>query len=449
MCYSCVISFSAPIVRVPQASRTSSLRAILAAVNNPNPLSLSQIVEAGLCIGCGLCRSIVGAEKIGMVLTPEGRDRPIARVPLDQDELTAVNAVCPGTQVPCASAADQSAEAERDVVWGSAEHLAIGYASDPNVRHRASTAGILTALGQFLLSSGQVKFIVHVAASRERPMRTDPRLSFDAVSVLEGAGSRYGPAMPLVDFNSVLDRAEPFALVAKPCDISAVRNLAHCDPRVNDFMRFALTFVCGGASDLSKSEEVAARLGIAGEELSLFRYRGHGNPGATRLETRGGASHELSYRQMWEDEATWRIQPRCKICPDAIGESADLVASDVWPGGGPNGDDAGFNGIIVRTVRGLALYRAALEAGVITVEPRQVSFRDFDHFQPHQVQKKRAVWARLVGMKAAGLPVPKTQGLRLRECAQLNTLQENLTEARGARRRAAQGRLGEPPAMSR
>src|ERR1700734_3080055 len=220
------------------------------------------------------------------------------------------------------------------------------------------------------------------------------------------------------------------------------------DSRVDRYLRYALTFVCGGASDLTKSEEVVGELGIRPGELSLFRYRGNGCPGPTRLETQDGRSFELTYQDMWEDEATWRIQPRCKICPDAIGESADLAASDVWPGGGPVGEDEGFNGVIVRTERGLELYQAALAAGAV-VETQRIGFRDFDEFQPHQVRKKRAVWARLAGMRAAGCAVPETHNLRLTECARLNTLEENLAEERGARRGSQQGRLAEPPAVKR
>jgi coenzyme F420 hydrogenase subunit beta len=444
-----------------------------------SPLSLEEIVEGGLCIGCGLCKSVAGADRIQIVLTPEGRERPVARQPLDESTLERINAICPGTRVEGAApatraapvggaaGAEETASAEgtsgveaiavettcaqaiHDVVWGPAELLSIGYAGDSEVRYRGATGGVLTALGQFLVASGRAKFILHVAASRKEPMRSERALSFDAASIFEGAGSRYGPAAPLIDFTALLDRAEPFALIAKPCDIAAVRNLARIDPRVDRYLRYALTFVCGGASDLTKSEEVVSGLAIRPDELSLFRYRGNGCPGPTRLETKDGRSFELTYQEMWEDEATWRIQPRCKICPDAIGESADLAASDVWPGGGPTGEDAGFNGIIVRTQRGLELYRAAVAAGAIVVEPREVSFRDFDEFQPHQVRKKRAVWARLAGMRAAGQPVPETQGLRLAECARMNTLAENLDEARGARRRARQGRLGEPPAIQR
>src|SRR3984957_13399515 len=370
---------------------------LIESVNRSSPsLSLEEIVEGGLCIGCGLCQAGAGADKIRIVLTPEGRERPVAHGRLDAATLKRINAICPGTRVEGARPEDQAMPAADDVVWGRAEHLAIGYARDPEVRFRGSTGGVLTALGRFLLTSGRVKFILHVAASRREPLRTERRLSFDAASVLDAAGSRYGPAAPLVDFTELLDRAEPFALIAKPCDIGAVRNLARIDSRVDRYLRYALTFVCGGASDLTKSEEVASELGVRPEELSLFRYRGNGCPGPTRLETQDGRSFELTYQDMWEDEATWRIQPRCKICPDAIGESADLAASGVWPGGGPGGGDGGFNGIIVRTSRGLELYQAALAAGAIVVEPGDVSFRDFDEFQPHQVRKKRAVWARLV-----------------------------------------------------
>ena len=437
-------------------SRTSRIAAIVN--HNRPPLSLEEIVEGGLCIGCGLCRAVAGAERIRIVLTPEGRERPVARGRLDAATLERINAICPGTRVEGArpehestpaAQATATTHAAHDVVWGRAEHLAIGYARDPDVRFRGSTGGVLTALGQFLLTSGRVKFILHVAASGREPLRTERRLSFDAVSVLDAVGSRYGPAAPLVDFTELLDRAEPFALIAKPCDIGAVRNLARIDSRVDRYLRYALTFVCGGASDLTKSEEVVSELGVRPEELALFRYRGNGCPGPTRLETQDGRSFELTYQDMWEDEATWRIQPRCKICPDAIGESADLAASDVWPGGGPSGEDEGFNGIIVRTQRGLELYRAALEAGAIAVESRHVGFHDFDVFQPHQVRKKRAVWARLAGMKAAGQAVPETYNLRIEECARLNSVAQNMEEARGARRRSRRGRLGEPPATER
>jgi coenzyme F420 hydrogenase subunit beta len=412
-------------------------------------LTVEQIVEGGLCIGCGLCRAIAGPDHIQVVMTPEGRERPIVVAPLDDRTLATINAVCPGVLVEGGDPAARSVHAAADVVWGHVERLAIGYAGDPDVRHRASSGGVLTALGQHLLAGGLVKFVVHVSAARSAPMRSERRLSFDAAEVMDGAGSRYGPAAALVDFTSLLDREEPFALIAKPCDRSAVRNLAKLDPRVDRFMRYALAFVCGGASELTKSEEVLEEFGVAENELSLFRYRGHGHPGPTRLETRDGRAFELTYQKMWEVESTWRIQARCKICPDAIGESADVVAFDAWSGGGPQGEADGCNGIMVRTRRGLELYEGALAAGAVKEVPGEVTFRDLDEYQPHQVRKKRAVGARLSGMASAGRPVLTARELRVEECARLNTVAENLAEARGARARALSGRLGEVPATVR
>ncbi|WP_027056043.1 Coenzyme F420 hydrogenase/dehydrogenase, beta subunit C-terminal domain [Mesorhizobium erdmanii] len=413
-----------------------------------DPLSLSEIVENGLCIGCGLCRSIAAPDAIEMVMTPEGRARPVARQALGRPTLRRINAVCPGTRIAGPPPAQSSEAASMDTVWGPVERLVLGRAKNPTVRFVGSGGGVLTALGQFLLSSGRVKFVLHVAASHSRPMRSERRLSFDAASMLEGAGSRYGPAATLVDFGDILDRGEPFALIAKPCDVTAVRKLARLDPRVDRYMRYALAFICGGASDLSKSEQVLQRFGLSEEELTLFRYRGHGNPGLNRIETGDGRAFELTYRQLWEDEDKWMIQPRCKICPDAIGQVADIAVHDTWLNGGPAAEDEALNGIIVRTRHGLELFDAAVEAGALEIK-RETSVAEISELQSHQVRKRRAVWARLKGMAIAGKPVPVVSDLALEDCARQNSLAENLAEGRGARERARRGRLGEPPAVPR
>ena len=79
-------------------------------------------------------------------MTPEGRERPVARQALSATTLKRINAVCPGTRIGGADPAQQSDTAVRDLVWGSAERLSIGYAGDPVVRFRGSTGGVLTAL---------------------------------------------------------------------------------------------------------------------------------------------------------------------------------------------------------------------------------------------------------------------------------------------------------------
>ncbi len=413
-------------------------------------LAIDEIVTGGLCIGCGLCRSIAGPARIRIVTTPEGRERPVELQSVPEEALATINAVCPGTHVAGARPEALPEATETDPIWGPAvpATLTIAHASDPEVRYRGAAGGVLTALGQHLLRSGEVELVLHVKAAPDAPLRSLATVSETPAAVLEAAASRYGPAAVLEDLEGVLARGRPLAVIAKPCDIGAVRRLAERDKRAKALVRYGLTLACGGASDLGKSYDVLKRFGLREEELRLFRYRGHGNPGPTRIETTDGRSFDLTYQEMWGNEAGWRIQPRCKICPDAIGEAADLVSADCWPGGAPKGEDAGFNAVLARTRAGMHLFETAVAAGALKVV-RSIGFRDLDRFQPHQVRKKRAVWARLEGMRAAGLPLPRVEGLRIAELAEQNRQEENEAEMRGAEQRARTGRLGEPPATER
>ena len=411
-------------------------------------LDIDEIVTGGLCIGCGLCRSVAGAERIRMVTTPEGRERPVAVTPLSREALAAINAVCPGTRIEGARPETLPDGIETDLVWGPAvpSTLTIAHGSDPVVRHRGAAGGVLTALGQYLLRSGEVDLVLHVKTAPDAPLRSVATVSETPEAVLEAAASRYGPAAVLEDLDGVLARGRPLAVIAKPCDIGAVRRLAEIDTRANDLVRYCLTLACGGVSDLGKSLDVLDDLGVTETDLRLFRYRGYGNPGPTRVETKDGRSFDLGYLEMWGDEAGWRIQPRCKICPDAIGEAADLVSADCWPGGTPEGEDEGFNAVLARTRAGVDLFERAVAARALTVV-RSIGFRDMDLFQPHQVRKKRAVWARLEGMRAAGMAIPKVERLRIAELAAGNDEGVNQREMQGAQERAQAGRLGEPPAL--
>jgi coenzyme F420 hydrogenase subunit beta len=404
--------------------------------------SVEDVVAGGLCIGCGLCESLA-PDRIEMVMTTDGRERPRVRAPLPKVTWRRIEATCPGTRIAGVPGSGVPTRASVDLVWGPIIRLLEAHAADPDVRYRASSGGVLTALGQYLLESGRVEAIVHVAASREAPMRSTGQVSFDRVQVLEGAGSRYGPAAPLRDLMTIVDQGRPFALIGKPCDVGAVRSLARTEPRLADQLRYVLAMLCGGASDLEKSRAVLTQFGLEERELSLFRYRGYGSPGLNQIRTHDGRDVALTYEQMWEDEAGWRIQSRCKLCPDAIGEVADLVAGDMWPDGVPPDNDEGYNAVFIRTEAGAELFEAAVAAGVLEVGD-EIPVRRMDCFQPHQVEKKRAVASRLAGIQAAGGPVPCVRDLRIRRLARQSGWRLALREFLGAYRRARRGAFSEP-----
>ena len=408
---------------------------------------LYAIVEQGLCIGCGLCQSVAGEDRVRVTKTTSGYLHPVIEGELDHDTVDRIYEVCPGTRIEGLPQRLVEPDTRHDNVWGPWRRMVRAWAGDPEIRFEGSTGGVLTALGQYLLTSGRVAFILQVKTSATEPSFGDPTLSFTEADVFEAAGSRYGPAAALTDIGAALDRGQPFAFIAKPCDVSALRNYARLDDRVDQLVRYMLVMVCGGFGTPQGTINFYQRVGIDPERVTGLRYRGRGCPGPTRVET-GDEAQEFHYIDYWgEDETTWSLPFRCKICPDGIGEAADIAAADTWIGGGPNRvdsvDDPGTNALIARTRAGEELIAAAAEAGALTLEydipPDTMSL-----YQPHQVNKKYAVWARHQGLRDAGRIVPHTERLRIEELARDLPEETNAFQRNGTRRRIEIGKATEP-----
>ena len=419
--------------------------------SRPQPVTpterLYRIVEDGMCIGCGLCQSIAGADRVRMALVENGTERPIAIGELDHETVDRIYDSCPGTRLEGLPDRLVESATRQDLVWGAYRRMTLAYAGDPEIRFKGSTGGVLTALGQYLVTSGRVEFVLHARASNARPTFGERHVSRDAAEVLAGAGSRYGPTAPLIDIRDHLDREAPFAFVGKPCDIAALRNYAREDPRVDRLIKYWLTPVCGGFMPPGGMKDFLDREGVDPAEVTGFRYRGYGCPGPTRIELADGRVRELRYTDLWgEDESQWSLPFRCKVCPDGIGEAADIAAADSWPGGSPDpateDQDPGTNAIVIRTAAGLELVEAAVAAGALVVES-EVDPRYMDSVQPHQTAKKLAVRARWDGLAAEGRTVPRSARLRLDALARENGEENNRREREGTRQRVQAGKTSE------
>ncbi|MGI9406212.1 MAG: Coenzyme F420 hydrogenase/dehydrogenase, beta subunit C-terminal domain, partial [Hyphomicrobiaceae bacterium] len=355
--------------------------------------------------------------------------------------------VCPGTRIEGLPECELEDDTKMDNVWGPWRRIVLSWAADPDIRHEGSTGGVLTALAIYLLASGRVKFILHARASATEPSFGERHLSFTEADVIDGAGSRYGPTATLIDVNAVLDRGEPFAFIGKPCDIAALRNHARHDARVDELVRYYLTPVCGGFMEPAGMTAFLERSGIEPDDVTALRYRGRGCPGPTRIET-GETATEFHYLDMWgEDQSTWNLPWRCKICPDGIGEAADLAASDTWPGGSPDRitseTDPGANAIVARTARGQELIEAAEHDGALAFG-YDITPDDMSIYQPHQMRKKYAAWSRHQGIADAGRIQPQTQRLRIRELSAELPDHTTRRQRDGAHQRIRIGKASEP-----
>ncbi len=410
-----------------------------------HPKSLAEIVEHGLCIGCGLCASIAGADRVQMVMVePPGRLRPKILTSLDAPTEERILNACPGVTIDQPLDPEKHAGAKVDTVFGPWRTVWRGHATDSYVHHAAASGGALSALAIFLLERAKVHFILHLKPSPAQPMRSVAHRSFVPEQVMEAAGSRYGPAAPLVDFMEALDLGKPFAVIGKPCDVSAVHNMRGLDARVDELVRYTMAFSCGTFGDLDCSRAMLERGGIESEdELVLFRYRGFGCPGPTRAVTRDGRVVDESYLKFWYGPWGWTHQFRCKICPDPTGEMTDISVADAWPGGSPTEEEwGGYSLFVSRTADGDALMREAIDAGAVTV--RETDISALHDCQPHQVVKIQGMKARLEAIEQEGQLGPRFSRLRLEEAAAQRNRAFHDRNREGTRERIHRGVNREP-----
>lgn len=406
---------------------------------------LMQIARDGLCTGCGLCESIAGSDRVRMRVSPLNYLRPEVIGPLDQATVDIIHDSCPGLRQDSLPPELLAQDTRTDPIWGPYRQMYSAHATDEPTRIRAASGGVLTALCKFLIDSGRVAHVAHARPSSGDPTHGDAHISRTSAEVDAGTGSIYGPTAPLADILALLDLGQPFAFVGKPCDISALRNYADHEPRINTLIRYWLTPICGGIVPPPQMDGFLASRGVTREDLKSFAYRGDGCPGDTQFTTKDGQSFSAVMYEPYGGiaESDWQLPFRCKICPDGPGEAADIAAGDQWVDDVPDWEfakvDKGTNAVILRTLAGEELWNAAVKAGYITVE-QTITPRFYDTCQHHHVVKKMHTRARWDGVGKAGSLVPRSTGLRLDEFHARNPDRENAAQSAGAARRAADAR---------
>lgn len=431
-------------VRQAANSHLTAAEQVLRRVAGPSPVTpaasglraaVEQVVAAGNCSGCGACALL--DDRISMRLDRQGYLRPAFSTvaPLDGRtcDVGRFEAVCPGRTV----AGQNNPGATRHPLLGPTQGSWVAWATDETLRSTGSSGGALSALSAWLLESGKVDDVVAAKGDACDPTRTTSTRLVDPLDVLPAAGSRYAPVG-----NAALARLNARAgFVGKPCEASAVRALAETAGAPAPVI---LSFFCAGTPSQQATEDLLSDLQVSKPVRDLW-YRGHGWPGRFTVTDQDGTEHSMDYQTSWGDSLGPTIQWRCKICPDGVGESADIVAADFWRSddqGYPLFEEAdGVSALIARTELGARLVAEAVTAGVIETRPLEPD--DLARVQPFQVQRRSTLWGRLLGARLAGVRVPRYVGFSLWHLAAGRPLQ-TLRAARGtfARRRAILRRGG-------
>ncbi len=375
-----------------------------------------------------------------MTMQGKGFLRPHMTGALNPEQDALLADVCPGSHVHLPVGGQLEGAAPE---WGPLLSAATGYSTDPELRQQASSGGALSAVLKSLLASGQAKFILQVAASETVPWLNQVTHSNDAAQIRHASGSRYAPSAPLAGIVQLLDAEVPFAVVGKPCDIAALRAYARHDPRVDQWVVAMLAFMCGGVPSETGVKQLIRQMGAKPGEVEAFRYRGNGWPGKATATTVSGAAVSMSYGDSWGNVLSKHVQPRCKICADGTGMSADVVFADAWYGdeaGYPTFDEQDGRSLVLgRTRKGEALIKAAISGGYLATTA--LDPKDIEAMQPYQLRRTRLALSRIAAMRVAGRHATRFTGLALWRFSRRAGAKANIKSFFGTMLRAVSGRL--------
>ena len=401
--------------------------------------TIGAVVDAHLCAGCGAC-AYLRPDSLEMVDVPRAGRRPLPIAAVTGGSVRGdALAACPGRHLEHPAGALDDAPYGGE--WGPVLGLYECWSTDPDVRHRGSSGGVVSALAAHSVSSGTAVGALQVQASATQPLRNEAVLNRTYEEIVGAAGSRYSPASPCERLDLVEQAEGPCVVVGKPCDIAAVRVAAEHRPALADRLALTIGIFCAGTPSSAATEQVIRDLDLDPAEVSKVDYRGEGWPGRFRIRTDDGRTASMSYEESWGGTLTKQRQWRCLICPDHTGEFADLSVGDPWYRQLREGEP-GRSLVVVRTERGRAALAAALEGGAL--EGHQLPLERLPQSQPGLETTRGAVWGRLLTMRLLGLPAPRYRGMPAFRLWWKLSLRDKLTSTGGTWRRIRARRLRGP-----
>ena len=248
----------------------------------------------------------------------------------------------------------------------------IGCALEPSVRQAGASGGIITAIGSYLFSTGQVDGICVVRASNEDPLLPDIFIAKDADDMLSAAQSKYYPVPINQGLEEIMAMRGRFAIVGKPCDIHGIRKAAHYIPEVRKRIVLTLGIMCMWGGSRQGIINWLHHLGIRDyDKIEKIKFREGEWPGQRVVSLKNGSKISPSIIEAFVTPFTLFCPNRCSLCPDQTNELADISVGDAWIR-----DIHHFRGTAVimgRTISGHQILQEAQEKKVLDLQNVQTA----------------------------------------------------------------------------
>lgn len=364
------------------------------------------IIDSGNCTHCGAC---VGLHP-DLLTFQETKDGPCPQLiePLTTQEveqkLSLAWAVCSGRGVPYPELYRAFNQEPNHWLIGPYRRLWTGFATQPDIRRRGASGGVITRTLIDLLERGRIDGAVVLKQGSPTPDRATPMIATTPEEILAAAQSVYAVTPVL----TILPEMEAFrgrlAFVGLPEQVASLRMLqlaGHPAAKKVVFVAGPYTgtnMYLGAVRAYLRSQGVSDRVGI-----KKLQWRAGEWPGYLEVETaddRVFRAKKFYYNYL----IPFYISRNCQITPDFTNELTDLSVGDAWlPQFEASG--GGHSIVVARTEQGEALLQEMKERQVLTLEGIELDQALGMH--GHMIDfKKRGAFIRLQWQKQQGKPIP-------------------------------------------
>lgn len=374
----------------------------------------ADIVDRGLCTGCGTCAAVCPRGAISMVgeepcPTPELR----AAAAVKCSQCGICHACCPGERVGMSELEQRFLGTSRP---GGAKDLLgvylsryVAMATDEGIRVGGASGGTAAALQLYALDRKLIDAVVGVGYRPDRPWVPAPVISRSRSEILATQGSKYTHCSVVDALAEAARQGLRVAVVGLPCHIHGVRKLQAYlgGSALAKSVVFTIGLFCAENRFTHGVEHIIrCRLGVPLDAVARISYREGAYPGAFVVWDKQGATYSIPY----PDQLTFlwmHTRPRCRICYDYSAEVADISLGETQH----LDKKAAHNAALVRTPLGKEVFEGALASGYI--EARDVEERLVINHTGLE-RKKYANLIRIEWYRQHGLPTPDYPDASLR-----------------------------------
>ena len=395
---------------------------------NQIPEIINYVVNADLCIGCGVCVSICESKSLTMVWSKYGLYEP-KEINNTCNGCGECFKICPFSAGLGSNLVfdDENTLAEglflsqnrcKSKVIGQYISLYAGYSYD--YRQSSSSGGIATWVLSKLLEN---KIVDHICAVLPNQGGVSPFFQYKILSEVDelaiASKTRYYPAHIADVMSTILAKQGTYAVVVLPCVIKALRLAQKNNPVLKERIKFIVGIICGGLKTAYYTEYLARLAGVDEQSIGYPEYRIK-NPDSTAGDYSFGCfdlskdrSILLRMRQAGDMWGTGLFKPNaCDYCDDLSAELADLSVGDAWINPYRN-DGKGTNILISRSELSESVLQAGLENKEILLfkekEDRIILSQKGNYNHRRVGLGFRLYWAKMSGLQ---VPVKRVSPVR-------------------------------------